>query len=564
MPPTRGRASKACLSCRKIKTRCYEPQNTSRGCLRCDRLGQACSLAAEPADHNEVHDHTDCKDRLDALEKTVRELVSRLDPISAASHLSPPLPAPAPPHVACHDTETSTPTAPPVFLIRDAASDIGMGHSSSNDEIPTVSKVHVDVISKGFLTAEQAISLLDLFQEQYGRWVCIQKPENVHALLSETRKSPLLLCACCLIAVRHKSQELATKLAPLLFQEVKGLLSNSLLMIPQSIDFFQAVLILSMWSTTIGQVPMSIDSWLISGYALQQALAAGNLFKSTSSTIHARQPSKTDLDRMCIWNHLCLVHLHYCVGTKRRAVLTREEIDKCGDILGFNHATNFETRMVAEIKLYWIIYESTTAPSIDLPKTQNSLHGWKNEWKHLFAEPRSQFIQMSFRFAQLLIYDHSLKSRSAAVRESSLIEMIRLSTEIINIAMTTADDMTKHLSDHIYHVITFAAITLCRLLNSYESKLSASQNVQDLDSLILSLVTWLHTIGLPSHAAHILGDVVSVSHQKLRPHSHPSPYGTGNPAFDTEMALYFPELLGMESYNIGNSDVYSDWNPDMV
>ncbi|RDW90952.1 hypothetical protein BP5796_02117 [Coleophoma crateriformis] len=247
--------------------------------------------------------------RLDALEKTVRELVSRLDPISAASHLSPTLPTQAPPHVACHNTETSTPMAAPVFLIRDAASDIVMEHSSSNDVISTVSKVHVDVISKGFLTAEQAISLLELFQEQYGRWVCIQKTENIHVLLSETRKSPLLLCACCLIAVRHKSQELATELAPLLFQEVKGLLSSSLLMIPQTIDFFQAVLILSMWSTTIGQVPLSIDSWLISGYALQQALSAGNLFQSTSSTIHARQPSKTDLDRMCIWNHLCLVHL---------------------------------------------------------------------------------------------------------------------------------------------------------------------------------------------------------------------------------------------------------------
>ena len=46
MPPDRGRASRACTACRKIKTRCYESDVTGRPCLRCERLGQACSLDA--------------------------------------------------------------------------------------------------------------------------------------------------------------------------------------------------------------------------------------------------------------------------------------------------------------------------------------------------------------------------------------------------------------------------------------------------------------------------------------------------------------------------------------
>lgn len=44
MPPDRGRASRACTSCRKQKTRCYEPGIPGRACLRCDRLRQSCSL----------------------------------------------------------------------------------------------------------------------------------------------------------------------------------------------------------------------------------------------------------------------------------------------------------------------------------------------------------------------------------------------------------------------------------------------------------------------------------------------------------------------------------------
>jgi hypothetical protein len=175
-------------------------------------------------------------------------------------------------------------------------------------------------------------------------------------------------------------------------------------------------------------------------------------------------------------------------------------------------------------------------------------------------QPRSQFVQMGFHFAQLLVYDQSLKSRSAAVRESLLSEMVGNAAAIINLAMGTTDARTRHLSDHIYHIITFAAVTLCRLLTMYEEQLSASHNIPELDTLVLSLVTWLHTIGLPCHAAHTLGDVVSAFHAKLRPNSHPSPYAIPGSA-DDDLAMYFPELLGMESFDFENSSLLPNWDP---
>lgn len=164
---------------------------------------------------------------------------------------------------------------------------------------------------------------------------------------------------------------------------------------------------------------------------------------------------------------------------------------------------------------------------------------------------------MGFYFAQLLAYDQALKSRSAAVRESLLAEMIRLSAAIMQLAFDTSDVRTRHLSDHVYHMVTFAAVTLCRLLHMYERQVASSQNILELDSLVLTLVTWLHSIGLPCHVAHTLGDVVAAFHQKLRPEAHPSPYG--DPQDD--IGLYFPELLGMESFENGNFDFLPDWDP---
>lgn len=75
----------------------------------------------------------------------------------------------------------------------------------------------------------------------------------------------------------------------------------------------------------------------------------------------------------------------YCVGTRRRSILDAQQIKKCREILDSDHATNFETRMVAEVNLYWIIYTYCSKMPVDLPKSQEALHEWKQEWKFLFG-----------------------------------------------------------------------------------------------------------------------------------------------------------------------------------
>jgi hypothetical protein len=170
---------------------------------------------------------------------------------------------------------------------------------------------------------------------------------------------------------------------------------------------------------------------------------------------------------------------------------------------------------------------------------------------------------MGYQFSQLLMYDMSLKSRSAAVRESLLSEMVKVSAAIIRLAMDTGDDRTRHLTDHVYHMITFAAVTLCRLLHMYEGQLSTTNNIPELDSLILQLVRWLHLIGLPCHIAHILGDVVSAFHRKLRPEAHfaTTPDTDLDQATPEDFSFFFPELLGMDSFSDNLEGLLPDWEP---
>lgn len=280
---------------------------------------------------------------MDRLERIVKRVVERLDslapvqrsptasprPSSPTDQLARVAPAPDtwtdPVFAVGENTTSANDSTAPVFLIRDVAREVGAGQ---HDQRITNSLSHglsPDIIDNGLLGSQDVSSLLALFVilvlmgsqliahrflEHYGRWVAFKETTSPDVLLAEVRNSHLLLCACCLIAVRHTTQEYASRLAPQLFQEAKSLLSTALLVVPQSIAFFQAALVLSLWSTTIGQALLSIDSWLLSGFALQHCFSS-DLFALVTNTARSSSLSRQEIDRWFIWNHLCLVHLQY-------------------------------------------------------------------------------------------------------------------------------------------------------------------------------------------------------------------------------------------------------------
>lgn len=439
----------------------------------------------------------------------------------------------------------------PVLAIRDLASEV-------NPEVEKEPGSQVNgFAAEGLLTAEEIAHLLPIFRRHYGRWIRWDE-DSAHMKSTE---SSLLTCACCLIAVRHTSLDAATRVASQLYECSKRHLGTDLLTSPQPIEFFQASLILSMWSTTVGGKPYSLDSWLLTGFALQHAQSC-SLFNHVLSRTTPETVSKRQLDAWCVWNHLCLVHLHYCVGTRRKALIGSFDIQRCRGLLKFDDASNFEVRMVAETLLYWTIYEHCLGANVDLPKTQAALFTWKQEWEYMFQQPRSQFLQMGFHFAQLLAYERALKSRSARVREALLSEMVRLCAKIMELAMDTEDERTQHLSDHIYHMITFAAVTLSRLLSAYDEQLERMHDIAQLDALIWKLAEWLGKFGLPCHATHTLGNIVSAVQTKLRPQTVPQlelPLDLADWPNDGPVGL--PDLLDTQLSPGGHWDFLPDWEP---
>lgn len=239
------------------------------------------------------------------------------------------------------------------------------------------------MIDEGLISNQEALFMVKIFHEHYGRWVCFDPLTSPTSLLNNVKRSPLLLCACCLIAVRHTNQDLASRLAPALFDKAKSLLSIALLTSPQTIDFFQAAIVLSMWSTTVGQVPLSIDSWLLSGFAVQHCVSSDLFDPVLNSKLPPR--NKRELELFCIWSHIALVHLHYSVGTRRKSMIARSQMDRCRAILDSDYATNYEVRMVAEGNLYWILYEDCCLQEPDLPKIQADLHAWRQEWRSVLG-----------------------------------------------------------------------------------------------------------------------------------------------------------------------------------
>ncbi|CAI6332092.1 unnamed protein product [Periconia digitata] len=562
MPPERildrGRASKACSACRKQKTRCYDGVS-GKSCLRCERLGNECSLITEVrmqwtsnAGTDETHnDH----ERIERLEQLVATFARRLDDVESI----------LPPKARYqdradggsqvqYDRETEAFSAP-LFVLRDAATQSGLRVADDTTAATPARAQSDDIILQGLLSEEEATFLLNLFRESYGRWVAFDSSMPIQHLLQDARKSPILLVACCLIAVRNTSATQAARLAPGLCAHVKKLLSQAMLSVPQPIDFFQSVLVLSLWSTTVGKIPLGIDGWLLSGFALQHSMAS-SLFVSSSQELR-NGLEKTELDHLCIWNHICLAHLHYCVGTHRRSVLTQDDVSRCRLILSADHATNFESRMVAEVHLYWIIYQNCNT-WIDLPKAQAALNSWKMEWGFLLDQPDAQFIQMGFWFAQLLFHDRALRTQPT-LSSPLFSEMIRLSTSIMKCAIESSDHQTPYLTDHIFHMISFAAVTLCRLLHKNEEQLSSTHSIQALDNEVIAVVVWLHGVGLPCHVAHTMGDVVLAIHSRLRPEfnieTRNQMVGGVDEGVQEDFALLFPEFYGLAAWDVINGSM---------
>ena len=61
------------------------------------------------------------------------------------------------------------------------------------------------------------------------------------------------------------------------------------------------------------------------------------------------------------------------------------QIERCRAIISSDHAINFEVRMVAEIYLYWTVYEHLIQESVDLLNSVAALQDWRRKWEFVLG-----------------------------------------------------------------------------------------------------------------------------------------------------------------------------------
>nr|POF26423.1 cytochrome p450 monooxygenase hmp1 [Quercus suber] len=534
MPAVRtsaGRASQACTSCRARKTRCYGSKGASLACLRCHTLELQCSLteinnSGEVTDKSRVvpmgssnHNCQAVDERLAQVEKTVAHLASLLDCGSVDEE---------------RDPTVRLEQAAPLSVIQDAIPMAELNGDCLED---------TTLVDRGFLTTAQTDTLLQLFRRHCGRWIAVDESDEGLQV-----RSSLLSCACCLVAARHSCLESSSVIASTLFAEVKAMFGESLLTVTRDFEFFQSALVLSLWSTTAGQRPLSLDSWLITGIAFQRDIAMRTHHESPLASFDGWQQFATP-EKAVVWVHLCLSHLHACISMRRKSMLGRVDIERI-ESLSHSQTDNFKIRMLAETLLYWVMYQECVASDVVLVRGQAALRRWRLKWSSLFQQPRHHFLQMSFWFAQLLFYEQSLHNRSTAVRESLVLQMLDLCSEMLRLAMNTSDERSAYLTDHIYHMITFAGVTLTRLLSRYEVQLRISHNIDELDELAVEVAKWLKSIGSECHIGKVSGKIIDSLHRKTRPQRYgPSPHRFDDGEFVSYDSV-IPEFLAMDTIDL--------------
>lgn len=66
-------------------------------------------------------------------------------------------------------------------------------------------------------------------------------------------------------------------------------------------------------------------------------------------------------------------------------MLHPSQIEKCRPFVNYNRLTNFELRMVAEVHLYWTVYQNSSTNPVDLLKALADLQNWKTEWQFVLG-----------------------------------------------------------------------------------------------------------------------------------------------------------------------------------
>ncbi|WBW72938.1 DNA-binding transcription factor, zf-fungal binuclear cluster type [Schizosaccharomyces osmophilus] len=455
----RKRALEACDSCRKQKTRCLAgpPDDEDRTCLRCRSLQLECSLAK--------FNQTLRKPDGDALESSAAVILN----VNLEKRLK---------------------------VLEKAVSSLSTSALHARPTYPSE-----DIYLNGILSLDEIELLLDIFIERYGkRWLSLDCT-GAEYLEFLYRKSHLLLVTACVIALRH-NPSLKARVYSQLLDIVDLLVSQELLTASPSLQFFEAVSILSLYQPL--RYVQKQDLWLLSGFALRHRILSStqgwfNGFVGSRSTL-----TYLDIVPARTWNHLCHAHLLMCIGYRRHAMLEEPTFDECRNILTNCQASEFDGNILGMLSVYSMLYRLLRS-SFDLDYAIFQLEEWRKEWCHLWEQPEPVYSQVAYFYAYNVVYEVGIQMTSDTKHLANIAEYVGMletyALKTVNaIFELSAYDMSR-CSDHVLFHAAFACASMLRLMYAAKTKDIGSLAVQTelLNEVVTKTWKWLLLISVDQY-----------------------------------------------------------------
>ncbi|PBL03008.1 hypothetical protein ARMGADRAFT_1072422 [Armillaria gallica] len=578
--PKRRKASQACASCRRHKTRCELPDDISsisgyRGQLRCHRckvLNVECSFETS----NIIH----VKSKINNASTSTILLPAVLDPSAAstsASDASRAAPYPAPvasaqelriedllpgpqslmgpiPASECFDW-----TAAPMLAIRELAnqreSTTAQARSSSS------SNQSSDESLSSILTSTQITWLLQIFQTRYTRWVSqFQATSEQNGILDLVR---------CTIASRHLDSITQASVSPRLYRLTESIFLEKLFHPIPSLESIGALIILSLWSPLYCSAQ---DSRLL----VASAISMGMNFRLKEASAHAvrlqeqglvgSQVYEEAIQRSRLWVLLSSTESMVCLGTGRDSLSSRSAFDY--RVLSTGSVGSVEQEMDLRINIQGKLMDLAEKGNQITLKGPNSaeIESFYVEVKDVLTRMDCLYTPMAplpivsqhdpFVFhmlllqyygSRLLVTHHALREMRTVISGSNATagqswlraqfhgtsiamclgrDSIKSAQSVLTILHSVDTNLLVTVPDGIFTTISFAATWLI-VANFSIHQLNCAPLGVACDRLISMTVELLSRLALgPEHIlakyAHIIATLVGLWEQRSQP-SDPSP-----------------------------------------
>ncbi|KAH6644938.1 hypothetical protein BKA67DRAFT_125189 [Truncatella angustata] len=415
----------SCQSCQRLKCRCeYDPG--SQACHRCVTLRIECSLKGEildiPAHPKTVENATSIEERLGRHEKSLAEIkgmiefVSRQFGLAGAGELqkirAPDGEAGTDSPSSVQDDDSPENIADPVDLgiksaptvvLREIGEHVTQGYRR-------LEHVKLDLVQLQLLNEQTANELCRLFLRHHGHLLSVY--DTTDSPSRDIRElSAFLHSVCCLCAVLYREDLCGTPMHRQVYEQVRITLGQALLSSPLNLEEINAILVMS----DHADGPEYIDSWLLTGYCVKQAMLSisfskivGNIKRGTS-TIQDRQA-------IHLWSTICLHHLHWSATTGRPSVLHVPYINQCNILLSFYQASMQDGMLVAEILLYSVLHQKLSRRSyLDTNGECDDFKVWKQKWNHLMSLSTASMLRIGYYAAYLILAVRALEERGDAM-----------------------------------------------------------------------------------------------------------------------------------------------------